>query len=100
MHYGDEGVAKHLFLAEGQQEDVPPALGPVAPRDESGVFSTEQDIAADLADLPGEQSDGRSGDQDEQDLLEKKHRKFIVRSKIGVLSREFFVELQIALLCG
>jgi hypothetical protein len=87
-------------LAERQQKDISPALGPVAARDESGVFSTEQDIAADLADLPGEQSDGRSGGQDEQDLLEKKHRKYIVKSKIGVLSREFFVELQIALLCG
>jgi hypothetical protein len=45
MQGSDEGVAKHFFLAEGQQKDIPPALGPVDTCNESGVFSTEQDIS-------------------------------------------------------
>jgi hypothetical protein len=85
MHDSYKGVAEHFFLAKGKQQDVAQALGAVCSRDKSRVISTEQDISADLPDLFCEQADGCSQCQDEYDLLEKEHKKFVAASKISDL---------------
>jgi len=67
MHQGYQGVAKHLFLAKRQKEEIFPSLVRLVIK---GLVLTQKDIAADLSDLSAEPPDGETRCQDKQYLLE------------------------------